>query len=546
MYSLYSVISLLLWVGEGLDEETFQTACDIHSPRGNISADVLHSQSTILPQKASSDWLFESQPAIKQWYEKGKRECNAYLATSSASFGSKFPDPYRTDGPPGGQNKCRGTDMLYSLTGTIVWPFGPKNCSTYRKCWFGLLTCGEAKSKALQELGKDYILKVLHINQPEKSLPVMDHWSIRALKIHLRVIGLEIIVPQQRFFSISPQDDVIIAQYTVTLPYDSYKLEMRQEELYPSALYQWDTQQIDLYGMEIPGNIYLGGSESRNRPQTTVKMTNNCCGCDEKSFVVGTPITMKVSNGIEACPNVLEMRRMFDGDPGHNIINSNFIDNNDSKRSNKGKLLPLCKARSSSEPGRWILSSPTRQQSNLHTIACNTLSTAFNDVPKIQKPLIKHGRTLSNINSINEPNKNNSSTYNKWFEASGDPCIVRNVDNEDMKEGSWFFAPYKCKYHFYTKPELNRCLALKNISHIHFHGDSMSRDIFLYVARYLGVSTLTEDGLKHMTNSMNQKKIKVYSGKVLMSEGNRSLILLLIMNVYIFSTLKRIHVDAFS
>jgi hypothetical protein len=252
MYSLYSVIFLVLWawVGVGLKEEIFQAACDIHSPTSNKSADVLHSQSTILPQKASSDWLFESQPAIKLWYEKGKSECNAYLAASSASFGSNFPDPYKDPPPsPSGQNKCRGTDMLYSLTGTLVWPFGPKNCSTYRKCWFGLLTCGEAKSKALQDLGREYILKALHLNQPEKILPVMGHWSIRAMRIYLRIIGLEIVVPQQKFHSISPQEDVIIAQYTMTLPYDSYKLEMRQEELYPSALYQWDTQQIDLYGM---------------------------------------------------------------------------------------------------------------------------------------------------------------------------------------------------------------------------------------------------------------------------------------------------------
>jgi hypothetical protein len=46
--------------------------------------------------------------------------------------------------------------------------------------------------------------------------------------------------------------------------------------------------------MEIPGSLYLGGSESRNGPQTFKKIMNNCCGCEEKSFVVGTPIMMKV------------------------------------------------------------------------------------------------------------------------------------------------------------------------------------------------------------------------------------------------------------
>jgi hypothetical protein len=46
------------------------------------------------------------------------------------------------------------------------------------------------------------------------------------------------------------------------------------------------------------------------------------------------------------------------------------------------------------------------------------------------------------------------------------------------------------RYHFYSRPQLRRCLRAKNISHIHLHGDSMSRDFYALVTRYLGTDLL--------------------------------------------------------
>jgi inner membrane protein involved in colicin E2 resistance len=83
--------------------------------------------------------------------------------------------------------------------------------------------------------------------------------------IHMRVIGLEIVIPTQRFMTMDGNDDVIIAQYALTIPGSinvdvKTKLELRQQEFYPSALYEW-SEADKKAGMEIAGNIFLGKCE---------------------------------------------------------------------------------------------------------------------------------------------------------------------------------------------------------------------------------------------------------------------------------------------
>jgi hypothetical protein len=321
--SIMIVFKILLFLGLGVrviittSDKPFENACELHSKLSNSSSKhVSNSPAQMLPEEASLGWQYATEPDIKMWYEIGKAECNSYLESKRHFFGKNFPDPYLDSKniPAQGQKQCRGTDMLYSLAGIIVWPFGPlKDCPSYKKCWFGLLTCGEKNSQTLNSLGKNQILKALLVNEKDASLPAMGDWSIRALRIHLRIVGLEIIVPEQRFMSIisrKTKEDVLIAQYTITLPYNDYRLEMRQEELYPSALYKWNKQQVDKYGMEIPGNVYLGGSESRCKPWTgPCQIKNMCCGCDERSFVIGTPINVTSKDGSDQCPNIQKMKQ---------------------------------------------------------------------------------------------------------------------------------------------------------------------------------------------------------------------------------------------
>lgn len=526
MISFYLVIAVSICTRAASSPAVvFQSACDVHSPR-NRSLDGSDNYMGSLPDVAPPGWLYASETDIAKWYEIGKAECNAFLISNSSSMGTNFPPTYMIskDIPPGGQTKCRGKDMLFALTGVIVWPFGPmENCPTYSKCWFGLLTCGTPKKEALSEMGRKNIENALKRVKPNTPLPLVSDWSIKALSIHLRLIGLEIIAPDQRLFSVASgsskeHNDVIIAQYVITIPYDEYKLEMRLAELYPSALYQWSRDDIVDNGMLIFGNIYIGGSESRCN-WGRCQYTNVCCGCDEKSFLTGTPRNLISKSGLSQCPNVQKLREASD--------NSNHGKKSQSATGNSGSndvgSLPLCSKMDSTSPGRWILSSQTRQKSSSTPLPfCHHeyVTAAFNEVPKASKALKPlNANRIVPLRNVSSDQHSHRHHHNSWFEASGDPCIVQHIEAEDNGERSWFFAPYECRYHFYKKPELHQCLKSQNISHIHFHGDSMSRELFLYVSKYLGVPSVSEDELKHMTNVMKQNNIQIASDGIVVSEG---------------------------
>ena len=512
--------------------------CNIHSSSNSNTTQATRLRGS-LPVRALPGWLHVSDMEMKEWYDRGKAECGAFLASNATSMKTNFPPPYQEsrDIPFQGQSKCRGRDMLYSLSGIVVWPFGPMGgCATYSNCWFGLLTCGELNKQYLSSIATKPILDVLHIHRPGANLPTMGNWSISALRIHLRLLGLEIIVPDQRLVSVasgsnSGMDDVLIGQYVITIPDNNYKLEIRLTELYPSSLYPWSKEDIDVYGMEIPGNIYLGGSESRCNGGHC-RWRNVCCGCDEKSFVAGTPIIIDAVSGIEKCPEVLKMRQAHERHSkrkrAHEGVSDSYLDATQKEPAS----LPLCKAMDSKSPGRWILSSQTRLRTIAkHTVSChsNRSVNAFSDVPL--------GSKGPKQESVTGKSAHRHSTGD-WFEASGDPCIIKDGDPEDGGESSWFFAPYTCRYHFYTKVELHQCLKAKGISHIHFHGDSMSRDLYLYVARYLGVSTVSESELKRMTNVMKQNNIKTHSEGIIMSEGTHILLGFFIICSVTFPTRK--------
>ena len=55
--------------------------------------------------------------------------------------------------------------------------------------------------------------------------------------------------------------------------------------------------------------------------------------------------------------------------------------------------------------------------------------------------------------------------------------VEERLYTEERNSGHWFFAPYKCRYQFYQRRDLFRCLKALNVTRIHFHGDSMARGI---------------------------------------------------------------------
>lgn len=469
-------------IGLVVSTEKFEPACDIHINNPGRATPREH-----LPLKADPAWSYATTATIEQWYRIGKKQCEMNLAgaRSELSFGHA---PYYADANNIPSNpQCRGRSALFDYSGMLLYPFGPyQACTTYSKCWFGVLSCGTPKYDDIKEKTVPHIQKRLDDINLRDEIPAFTRWSLRAMHLLTRVLGAEIVVPDVKYLTLPNNDDVLIGQFVLTRPHHETLLEIRMYEYYPSALFDWTSLQRDHYGMHNVASVYLGGSEGRCKPWTTCKHGNNCCGCDEKSFITGSPALFSVKDGSAQCPDI------------------------------HATPLPLCKARDSSQPGRWIASAI--DTFTPHCSAGDTRNVLFHkDVRHISKDSHPGEHILSHKGRFNITAHHY--TGPDWFEASGDPCLINSKVGEDLSQTHWFYAPYTCKYHFYNSMELHKCLLDQKLSHIHVAGDSMSRDLFSFISLYLGVPQIDEAELKHLTNDLNQNNIKVHSGKVLLSEG---------------------------
>jgi hypothetical protein len=282
------------------------------------------SPGTILPQ--ISEKPRPSDDEILIWYKKGLQECNTYFQNhSDALLKEKVGIPLMNVPISTRNNFCRGNAMFLQVTGLLVWPFGPiDQCPTHSECWFGYLTCGEFQKEKLTQVfasGRGHP----RANVPT---PAFKAWSMKALDISTRVVGLESLVP---FLSLVPLSDtdkkpieVILAQYSLTIP-GKYTIEMRLHGLYPGMFYDWKPEDLTK-GVEMYHSIFFGGSECRCPPY------NNCGPyniplCDVKSFVGNSPYQMSSIHRHVDCVSK-------------------------SSHGSKSTSLPHC--RGGNHPGRWI------------------------------------------------------------------------------------------------------------------------------------------------------------------------------------------------
>ena len=306
-------------------------------------------------------------------------------------------------------------------------------------------------------------------------------------------------------------DDVIIAQYTLTHPSSDNRLEIRQEALHLSALLDWDMPHREVLGMDVmnAGSIYLGGTETRCRffgGDTGCRLPQQMKNCVIQSYVTGTPIVVDAPDGsISHCP-AIERRKQGLEPP-----------------------LPLCKARTGSNPGRWI------QSSSLSLHPNSRCDPNIDDYDPWPSKYVKHRNHNSDKNIEDTTTRNITSTSTignhglsksiSWMEASGDPCFIRSKykdkDNnnkrenmeEELQTAHWFYAPYQCRYHYYLPTEAAQCFHHKKIKKIVLIGDSVNRDLFNWLTEFFkGINATNVD----MTDSVQQARDKLkYTTNVL-------------------------------
>jgi hypothetical protein len=127
--------------------------------------------------------------------------------------------------------------------GILFVEFGPiSDCPTFSTCWFGMLSCGRMKEEAfLQEY--DHDLKQIPSTGifeespflPYRGVPNFRGWSMQALNIQFRVVGPEIFFPEVVY---DPNNNILLCSYTLTIP-GSYRIEIIPREFYPGILFNY-------------------------------------------------------------------------------------------------------------------------------------------------------------------------------------------------------------------------------------------------------------------------------------------------------------------
>ena len=287
-------------------QQIFDDACDINDYAQT-------SPTSSLPDEVTPTTELPSEANIRKWYNIGLKDCISHYINYSLAYEDEITSPPILATYPSSRNtRCRGNALFYRVTGLLVWPFGPwEYCPTHSQCWFGLLTCGQFNYSTLHGLYSNAhfeeerrkIIKAFTENTttsrgvpiptesgqlphfpnisdfPLTPLPPFKGWSLHALHVYTRVVGIETVVPRLYSMHLYPTSDVsssahkttnshhrqptsiLIGKYTLTIP-GKYSLQIKLQGLYPGMLYDWSLPRIQ-EGRQAMHSIFLGGSEPR-------------------------------------------------------------------------------------------------------------------------------------------------------------------------------------------------------------------------------------------------------------------------------------------
>jgi hypothetical protein len=141
-------------------------------------------------------------------------------------------------------------------SGVLFVEFGPiSECTTFSKCWFGMLSCGQMKSQSfLQEY--EYELEHFRFRDrleespylPFRGRPAFMGWSMQSLNIQFRIVGPEVLFPEIVY---SPVNNILLCFYTLTIP-GSYRIQIIPREFYPGILFNY-TMKEKIEGYDLVG-----------------------------------------------------------------------------------------------------------------------------------------------------------------------------------------------------------------------------------------------------------------------------------------------------
>jgi hypothetical protein len=404
------------------------------------------SPETILPQVSKRSRPGDAE--ILAWYNKGMQECNAYYQNNSAALmKEKVGSPLMATQLQQRNNDCRGNAMFLQVTGLLIWPFGPiEECPTSSQCWFGYLTCGQFDQEKLTRVfssGRTPLAVV--------PTPAFKEWSIRALDITTRVVGLETLVPFVSLVHLTDTEknpiEILLAQYTLTIP-GQYTIEMRLQGLYPGLLYDWKPEDL-IKGVEMYHSIFFGGSECRCPPYVNCGPFN-MPQCDVKSFLGKSPYQMRSVHRHVDCP----------ASSGSSHSKSSHV------------TLPYCSG--GNHPGRWIrvpdsvltVCGADKYEQDLKDEHKRQIGKRqeFGKYAAVITAYSQHTQQVA-VEKMWEPIKaaEHHTPHEKVYlevlsrYSGGNICSLANIEDPPTPlDGKLeIFAPYDCKYRLLTSAEVD-------------------------------------------------------------------------------------------
>lgn len=221
-----------------------------------------------LPIRAKMHDLLANESEFHEYYTRALQACNSKL------------DIVRKQSPNliSKEISLAAADLFQKL-GILLWGFGPDTCSLFRKCWFGVLTCGQVQELQIQVQYNSSISKLpasLAIQYPVtlENVPEYLGWSLRALHVHTIINGTETLTPRTHVVSfitkkkggngIGSMSEALVGTYVLTIP-GTYYIDSRIHAFYPGSLHAFNmTQRAKC--MDLQHLIVFGTIQNRNPP----------------------------------------------------------------------------------------------------------------------------------------------------------------------------------------------------------------------------------------------------------------------------------------
>ena len=484
-----------------------------------------------------------SEELFLQWYERGLSECKDYLATRPFDGNVRTSPIFnmaKTDSA--GATTCRGNRMLHEVTGLVVWPFGPiRECQTYSRCWFGLLTCGNFDNEKFSSLfGSD----------GSRVSATFQGWSMGALHVDMSVSGREVVAPRVRHTtfptpkhlkkaSVGPSTSVIVADYVLTVDGADYTIDLGLMGLYPRTLYRYNPDHN-----RMRRQLFLNSkteAQDKKRTSKTSKSRLSVPKPPKKTSIGPRPadkVTNKIqSKALEKGKSKLKFGNVKDitNSKSLELLKSVFLGGCERRPGDRTFCVPACqteaqiigspfKLKVSPKPSSLLrnCSNGAASQSNLLPYCtggnhvgrylrlpwglikhCNSAKYSAlmaeerkqqqgkrqwpHKYEAIENQYFRHAQTVDSTRALDELRANlahdkDSFVYHtellRYLENQNVCLLVDIGKSREIPDGrADIYAPYFCKYHVYDWEKAKKCYHEERGVTL-FHGDSMNRALF--------------------------------------------------------------------